>query len=56
MARLSLIAGRLVVLHRIVRDIHRFGFDSLADLAAEADAMISEALGMLERYPEVAGL
>jgi probable nitrogen fixation protein len=54
--RIVLIAGRLVILSRNVRDIHRFGFDSLADVAAEGDAMIAEALAMLERYPEVAGL
>ena len=54
--RIVLIAGRLVILSRIVRDIHRFGFDSLTDLAAEGDAMIAEAFAMLERYPEVAEL
>ena len=54
--RIVLIAGKLVILSRNVRDIHRFGFDSLADLAAEGDAMIAEALAMLERYPDVARL
>jgi probable nitrogen fixation protein len=54
--RIVLIAGRLVILSRNVRDVHRFGFDSLADLAVEGDAMIAEALAMLERYPDVARL
>ena len=54
--RIVLIAGRLVILSRNVRDIHRFGFESLEALVGEAEGMIADALSMVERYREVAEL
>jgi probable nitrogen fixation protein len=54
--RVLLTAGRLVVLARNLRDIHRFGFESLADLAKEGSRLTSEAVAMIEKYPEVAKL
>ena len=54
--RLVMLAGRLVVLSRNLRDIHRFGFDSLADLATEGNRLVAEAKSMIETYPEIARL
>lgn len=54
--RVVLLAGRLVALSRQLRDVHRFGFDSLGDLAAEGDKLVGEAVGTINRYPEVARL
>lgn len=52
--RVVLIAGRLVVANKFLRDVHRFGFDSLAKLAEQGDTLINEAAAMIERYPQVA--
>lgn len=54
--RLVMLAGRLVVVSRNLRDIHRFGFDSLTDLATEGNRLVAEATSMIETYPEIAKL
>ena len=48
--------GKLVVLDRTLRDVHRFGFDSLSKMKTEADKYLSVALEIVGRFPEVAGL
>ena len=52
--RAVLIAGRLVVASRVLRDIHRFGFDSLSKLAADGEKLVNEAVQMIEKFPEPA--
>lgn len=52
--RIVLIAGRLVVVTKHLRDVHRFGFDSWAKLAEAGDALIDSAVEMIERFPEAA--
>ncbi|PEQ11749.1 hypothetical protein B2G71_14945 [Novosphingobium sp. PC22D] len=52
--RMVLIAGRLVVVNKQLRDIHRFGFDSLEKLNAEAEKVLGSAIGMIEQFPAVA--
>jgi probable nitrogen fixation protein len=52
--RVMLSVGRLVVLNRYVRDLHRFGFDSLEALAAEGERLLAEAVAMINRFPDVA--
>jgi probable nitrogen fixation protein len=52
--RLVLTAGRLIVLNKHVRDVHRFGFGSLAALAAEGERLVRSAVEMIQRFPEVA--
>jgi probable nitrogen fixation protein len=51
--RVVLLAGRLVVVNKYLRDVHRFGFDSLDDLAKQGDKLIDEAVTMIEKFPEV---
>lgn len=48
--------GKLLVVDRTLRDVHRFGFASLAKMNEQADAMINKALGLIEQYSEVANL
>ena len=48
--------GKLVVLDRTLRDVHRFGFESLSKLKNEADKYLSVALEIVGKFPEVAGL
>lgn len=48
--------GKLIVVDRTLRDVHRFGFDSIGKMKDEADKILSVALGIVGKYPEVAGL
>jgi len=52
--RMVLLCGRLVVINKALRDVHRFGFDSLEKLNAEAEKMITAAIAMIEQFPAVA--
>lgn len=52
--RMVLMAGRLIVVNKQLRDVHRFGFDSLAKLAVEGDKFVAAGVEMINRYPEVA--
>ncbi len=52
--RMVLIGGRLIVVNKQLRDVHRFGFDSLAKLAAEGDKYVAVAVEMIRKFPEVA--
>ena len=52
--RLVLTSGRLIVLNRHLRDVHRFGFDSLEALAKEGGKFVAQAVEMIEKFPEVA--
>ena len=52
--RMILTAGRLIVVNKHLRDVHRFGFDSLAKLAEEGEKLIAAGADMIRKYPEVA--
>lgn len=52
--RAMLTVGRLIVYSKYHRDVHRFGFDSLAALAEGGDRIVGEAVAMIGRFPEVA--
>ncbi len=52
--RAVLTAGRLIVVNRHLRDVHRFGYASLAKLAEAGNKLVNEGIGMVETYKEVA--
>jgi len=52
--RAVLSAGRLIVVNRYLRDVHRFGFASLAKLAEAGDKLVKEGVEMIRAHPEVA--
>lgn len=52
--RQILTAGRLIVLNKQLRDVHRFGFPTMEKLAEEGEKAVAAALAMIEAYPEVA--
>ncbi len=52
--RLILTAGRLIVTNKYLRDVHRFGFDSLERLAQEGEKVVNEGVEMIRKYPELA--
>ncbi len=52
--RMVLIAGRLIVVNKQLRDVHRFGFLSLVKLAEEGEKLVAAGVDMITQYPEVA--
>lgn len=54
--RLILSAGRLIVINKHMRDVHRFGFDNLGKLAEEGDKLVAAGSEMIRKYPDVANL
>lgn len=46
--------GKLIVVDRTLRDVHRFGFNSLSKMKDEADKLLSVALQIISEYPAVA--
>lgn len=54
--RAVITVGKLVVMDKTLRDVHRYGYESLSKMKDEADKLLSVALGLVGKYPEVAGL
>ncbi len=54
--RVLITVGKLVVMDKTLRDVHRFGFDSLSRMKDEADKLLSVALEIIGLHPKVAGM
>ena len=54
--RAIITVGKLVVLDKTLRDVHRFGFPELGKMKDEADKILSIALELIGKHSEVAGL
>lgn len=54
--RAFVIVGKLIVVDKTLRDVHRFGFPSFAKLNEEGNKAIQKALGLIDAYPEVTNL
>ena len=52
--RMVLTAGRLVVINKYLRDMHRFGFNDMGKLAEEGGKLVDAAVEMINQFPEVA--
>ncbi|MEA4838121.1 MAG: NifX-associated nitrogen fixation protein [Rhodospirillaceae bacterium] len=52
--RMLVTAGRLVILNRYLRDVHRFGFPDFAKLAEEGARLADEAADWIFRYRDLA--
>ncbi|QKE42179.1 MAG: NifX-associated nitrogen fixation protein [Ferrovum myxofaciens] len=52
--RMVLIAGRLIVVNKQLRDVHRFGFPSMEKLAEEGEKLVEAGVAMISQFPEVA--
>lgn len=52
--RMVLIGGRLIVVNKQLRDVHRFGFDNFGKLAEEGEKYIKAGIEMIEKFPDVA--
>ena len=54
--RALITVGKLVVMDKTLRDVHRFGFPTLSKMREEADKLLSVALETIGQHPKVAGL
>lgn len=54
--RALITVGKLVVMDKTLRDVHRFGFPSLSKMKDEADKLLSVALEIIGQHPKVAGM
>jgi probable nitrogen fixation protein len=54
--RALITVGKLVVMDRTVRDVHRYGYESLAKMKEEADKLLATAVQMIAAHREVAEL
>lgn len=52
--RLILAAGRLIVVNKQLRDVHRFGFPTLAKLCEAGTKAVTDGVEMIRQYPDVA--
>jgi probable nitrogen fixation protein len=52
--RMALVGGRLVVVNAFLRDVHRFGYDSLEALSEAGEALVSAGVEMIEAFPGAA--
>lgn len=52
--RMILTTGRLVVINRHLRDVHRFGFESLEKMAEQGQKLVDDGTAIIEKFPEVA--
>ncbi|MEJ2423586.1 MAG: NifX-associated nitrogen fixation protein [Candidatus Thiodiazotropha sp.] len=54
--RVIITVGKLVVMDKTLRDVHRFGFPTLSKMKDEADKLLSVALEIIGQNPKVAGM
>jgi len=54
--RAFVIVGKLIVVEKTLRDVHRYGFPSFAKLNEEGSKAIDKAVDLIESYKEVAEL
>lgn len=49
-------SGRLLLVKKTLRDVHRFGFNSLDKLAEEGENLVAKGVDLAKRFPEVGNL
>ena len=54
--RALITVGKLVVMDKTLRDVHRFGFPNLAKMKDEADKLLTVALEIIGKHPKVANM
>lgn len=52
--RIVLIAGKLVVISKHLRDVHRFGFTTWDKLAEGGDKLVAQAVETINKHPDAA--
>ncbi len=54
--RAIITVGKLVIVDRNLRDVHRFGFQDLSKMKDEADKLLSVAIEIVGKYSDAAGM
>ena len=54
--RALITVGKLVVMDKTLRDVHRFGFPDLEKMKEDADKLVGKAVALIEAHNDVAGL
>ena len=54
--RAFVVTGKLIVLDKTLRDVHRFGFPSLEKMCEDSQKLIDRAVALVEAHREVAEL
>jgi len=54
--RAIITVGKLLVMDKTLRDVHRFGFPTLSKMKDEADKLLSVALEIIGKHSDVAGM
>ena len=54
--RALITVGKLVVMDKTLRDVHRFGFPTLSKMKDESDKLLSVALEIIGKHGDVAGM
>jgi len=52
--RMLLTAGKLVVINAYLRDLHRFGFDSVEAMVTKANLIIEDGIATIGKFPDAA--
>ena len=52
--RALVLVGKLIVVDKVLRDIHRFGFPSLEEMCVKTEEIVDKAAALIEKYREVA--
>lgn len=52
--RAFVLVGKLIVVDKTLRDVHRFGFPSLEDMAIKTEQIIEKAVGLITQFRVVA--
>ncbi|MDD4915499.1 MAG: NifX-associated nitrogen fixation protein [Methylococcales bacterium] len=52
--RAFVLVGKLIVVDKILRDVHRWGFPSLEDMVEKSEQAINKGVALIEQYREVA--
>ncbi len=50
--RIVLIAGKLCVVSKHLRDVHRFGFETYGKLGEAGEKITADAVAIIEKFPE----
>lgn len=52
--RAFVLVGKLIVVDKILRDVHRFGFPSLEDFCIKSEQVIDKAVGLIDKFKDAA--
>lgn len=51
--RALVMVGKLIVVDKTLRDVHRWGFPSLEKMCEQSDTILDKAIALMEQFPEV---